>query len=131
MDSSTSSQVLPLYSKAGPEYTVKILIGANSEIQRAFCPCPAGNDGCCNHLTATLFAMEDIFNKSTNNKQTLSDQLPCISKPCTWNVPSKRKKKPTVIQEVEFEKHVSGKKRKDGKASANITPKELGTSHKQ
>ena len=111
MDSSTSSQVLPLYSKAGPEYTVKILIGANSEIQRAFCPCPAGNDGCCNHLTATLFAMEDIFNKSTNNKQTLSDQLPCISKPCTWNVSSKRKKNPTVIQEVEFEKHVSGKKK--------------------
>ena len=42
MDCSKSSQVLPLYSKAGPEYTVKILIGANSEIQRAFCPCPAG-----------------------------------------------------------------------------------------
>ena len=61
MDSSTSSQVLPLYSKAGPEYTVKILIGANSEIQRAFCPY-------------------------------------------------------TVIQEVEFEKHVYGKKRKDDKA---------------
>ncbi|CAH3040550.1 unnamed protein product [Pocillopora meandrina] len=64
--------------------------------------------------------MEDIFKKSANNKQTLSDQLPCISKPCTWNV-----------LKVQFEKHVYGKRRKDDKASTNITPSELGASHKQ
>ena len=35
----------------------------------------------CNHLTTTfnLFAMEDIFIKSTNNEQTGNDQLPCTS----------------------------------------------------
>lgn len=81
---------------------------ANSEIEKAFCPCPAGNDGCCNHLAATLFALEDIFIKSTNNEQTQNDQLRCTSKPCTWNVPSKRKQEPTAIQEVEVEKHVYG-----------------------
>ena len=32
------SQVLPSYSKIGPPYAVKIIICANSEIQKAFCP---------------------------------------------------------------------------------------------
>ena len=80
------SQVQPSYSKGGSVYAVKIIIRANSEIQKAFCPCPAGNDGRCNHLAATLFAMEDIFNKTVNIKETDTDQLPCTSKPCTWNV---------------------------------------------
>ena len=77
------SQVQPSYSKGGSVYAVKIIIRANSEIQKAFCPCPAGNDGRCNHLAASLFAMEDIFNKTVNMKETDTDQLPCTSKPCT------------------------------------------------
>lgn len=51
------SQVQPSYSKGGSVYAVKIIIRVNSEIQKAFCPCPAGNDGRCNHLAASLFAM--------------------------------------------------------------------------
>lgn len=75
--------------------------------------------------------MEDIFIKSTINEQTQNDQLPCTSKPCTWNVPSKRKQEPTPIQEVKFEKHVYDKKRKDGKASTNTAPKEVGATHRK
>ena len=75
------SQVQPSYSTNGPVYAVKIVIHNNSEIQKAFCPCPAGNDGRCNHLAATLFAMEDIFNKTANQKEPESDQVPCTSKP--------------------------------------------------
>ena len=62
------SQELPSYSKTGPTHTVKVIIRANCKIQKAFCQCLAGNDGRCNHLAATLFAMEDIFIKSTNNE---------------------------------------------------------------
>jgi len=91
------SQVQPSYSKGGSVYAVKIIIRANSEIQKAFCPCPAGNDGRCNHLAATLFAMEDIFNKTVNIKETDTDQLPCTSKPYTWNVPGRRKQEPSTI----------------------------------
>ena len=71
------SQELPSYSNTGPTHTVKVIIRANCKIQKAFRPCPAGNDGRCNHLAATLFAMEDIFIKSTNNEQTQNDQPPC------------------------------------------------------
>ena len=104
------SQVQPSYSTNGPVYAVQIVIHNNSEIQKAFCPCPAGNDGRCNHLATTLFAMEDIFNKTANQKEPESDQVPCTSKPCTWNVPGKRKQEPTIIQDIKFQKHVYGKK---------------------
>lgn len=110
------SQVQPSYSKGGSVYAVKIIIHANSEIQKAFCPCPAGNDGRCNHLAASLFAMEDIFNKTVNMKETDTDQLPCTSKPCTWNVPKKRKQEPSTIQGVNFQKHVYGKESKAPRA---------------
>lgn len=71
------SQGLTSYSKIGPTCTVKVIIRANSEIQKEFCPCPGGNDGRFNHLVAILFAMEDIFIKPTNIEQTQNDQLPC------------------------------------------------------
>ena len=110
------SQVQPSYSKGGSVYAVKIIIHANSEIQKAFCPCPAGDDGRCNHLAASLFAMEDIFNKTVNMKETDTDQLPCTSKPCTWNVPKKRRQEPSTIQGVNFQKHVYGKESKAPRA---------------
>ena len=100
------SQVQPCYSKGGSVHAVKIIINANSEIQKAFCPCPAGNDGRCNHLTASLFAKEDIFNKTVNMKETDTDQLPSTSTPCPGNVPKKRKQEPSTIQGVNFQKHV-------------------------
>ena len=75
--------------------------------------------------------MEDIFIKSNKNEQTGNDQLPCTSKSCTWKVTSKWKQEPTAIQELKFEKHVYGKKRKDWKASTNTAPKEVGAPHRQ
>lgn len=102
------SQVMPSYSTRGPVYAVKIILQANSEIEKAYCPCPAGNDGRCNHLAATLFAMEDTCKKTI----TTEDNTPCTSKPCTWSVPKKRKQEPTTIQSLKFVKHVWGKKEK-------------------
>ena len=75
--------------------------------------------------------MEDIFINLTKSKQTENDQLPCTSKPYTWNVPSKRKHEPTAIQEVKFEKHIYGKKRKDDKTSTKTASKEMGAPNKQ
>lgn len=88
---------------------------------------PAGSDGRCNHLAATLFAMEDIFINLNKSKETENDQLPCTSKPCTWNVPIKRKHEATAIQEEKFEKHIYSKTRKDDKTAS----KEMGAPNKQ
>ena len=51
-----------------------------------------------------------------NMKETDTDQLPCTSKPCTWNVPKKRKQEPSTIQGVHFQKHVYGKESKAPRA---------------
>ena len=52
------SKVLPSM-KNGKVYTVKIILSLNGTITTAFCCCPAGVDGHCNHLAATLFSLED------------------------------------------------------------------------
>ena len=43
-------------------YTVKVVLHPSGDIAKACCGCPAGVDGRCNHLAATLFAIEDHWN---------------------------------------------------------------------
>lgn len=104
------SQVMPSYSKSGRVYCVKMIIKANSHIHKAYCPCPAGVDGRCNHLAATLFAIEDMSGKADSISRN-TDELPCTSKPCVWSVPKKRHSEPTPINAVKFAKHVWEKKK--------------------
>ena len=50
-------------------------------------------DGRCNHLAATLFAIEDHWNNvhcdidSAVSQQQVT--VPCTSQPCQWNLPKK------------------------------------------
>ncbi len=97
--------------KKGKVYTVKVILSLNGDISNAFCRCPAGVDGRCNHLAATLFSLEDktsmVAAKGINKTP---ENLPCTSKPCTWNAPAgKRKLEPQPIQSVKFQKHEYGK----------------------
>ena len=108
------SKVLPSMKK-GKVYTVKIILSSNANITTAFCCCPAGVDGRCNHLAATMFSLED--KTSMDNCMAAAEaisktpeNIPCTSKPCTWNVPAgKRKLEPQPIQSVKFCKHEYGK----------------------
>ena len=97
-------------------YTVNIIIKASGHISKAMCGCPAGVDGRCNHLAATLFAIEDKFqdeSQGDSNNSSKDNELPCTSKPCSWNDPSrKRKLENCAIQSIHFEKHEYGKKAK-------------------
>ena len=102
------SQVMPSYARTGAAYTVKIIVEASGNILKAQCPCPAGVDGRCNHLAATLFAIEDSQSKPQSTGA--SENVPCTSKPCKWSVPPKHRAQPTKIQETKFEKHIFKKK---------------------
>lgn len=115
------SHVMPSYSKTGPVYAVKFIVRANSSISKAYCPCPAGIDGRCNHLAATLFAIEDMGRKLDTAKQSESaSDVPCTSKPCAWSVPRRKPAEATTIQSVTFEKHIWGKtKRKRDNSSCD------------
>ena len=102
------SKVLPSMIKT-KIYTANIIIRANGDILSAVCGCPASVDGRCNHLAATLFAIEDQFLRESQalaQRPAQAPDLPCTSKPCSWNVLSrKRKVEPQPIQSVKFQKH--------------------------
>lgn len=69
---------------------------------RAHCKCPAGIDGRCNHVAATLFALE----QHCKEKQTIIDSNEsCTSKPCKWSVPRKRKGPVPPIKQINVVKH--------------------------
>ena len=53
--------------------------------------CPAGIDGRCNHVTATLFTLEEFFKQSKAPvNPSLTPAISCTSKSCVWNVPKKK-----------------------------------------
>ena len=53
------SQVMPSMKKQPISYSCFITLSHGAEIKRAYCQCPAGMDGRCNHVSATLFALEE------------------------------------------------------------------------
>lgn len=103
-------------------YSVKVVVDESSCVQQASCECPAGVDGRCNHLAATLFMLESLDgneNKENSKSHEQSPNIPCTSKPCTWNVP-KRAEKALPIQEMKFVKHGWGKKIHQPKNLVNL-----------
>jgi hypothetical protein len=111
---------MPSYSKSGPVHGVRIIFKLNSDIYKAYCSCPAGFDGRCNHLAATLFAIEDMCGQPDSTKRTDNgEDIACTSKPCAWSVPRKRQIESAPIQTLKFEKHVWGKKKANSKTKSN------------
>ena len=82
------ANVLPSMKK-GKLYSVWIVLSEHTaRVEKAFCICPAGLSGCCNHVTATLYCMEDYFHLGLNE----DDKKGCTEKLQTWNKP-----KPTKV----------------------------------
>lgn len=75
-----------------------MIINASSQVKQAVCPCLSGNDGRCNHLAATLFAMEDACKKAAGTTTESEDELPCTSNPCKWSIPKIRKEELTRLK---------------------------------
>jgi len=101
------SQVLPSMKKSSV-YTCYIVISSIGFVLQGKCGCPAGVDGRCNHVAATLFAMESLHKKNSNVEQS---DVSCTSKTCKWSVPSKRKGPVQPINTMKFSKHVHGKEK--------------------
>lgn len=81
------ASVLPSM-KEDKMYSVRIILSDHTaHIEQAFCVCPAGLSGCCNHITATLYCIEDYFRSGLNE----DDQKGCTEKLQTWNQPRRKK----------------------------------------
>ena len=103
------SQVLPSMKKT-VLYNCYIVFNKCGSVMTAFDGCPAGIDGRCNHVTSTLFALEEFFKQSKAPvNPSLTPATSCTSKPCVWNVPRKRKIDNLPIAQVKFRKHQHGK----------------------
>ena len=92
------SQVIPSMKKS-TVYTCFITFSSVGVVLHGKCGCPAGLDGWCNHMAATLFGLDSLYKKKIA-KQSETD-VSCTSKACSWSVPSKRKDPVQPISEME------------------------------
>ena len=58
-----SSNVLPSMRKDRICKVFVLLHQSSGKIFKAYCSCPAGLSGCCNHTTATLYCLEDYIHR--------------------------------------------------------------------
>ena len=99
------SQVFPSMKK-NLIYQCNIVMSSIGVVLKSYCGCPAGIDGRCNHVSATLFALDEYCKE----REKMSEES-CTSKPCRWNVPKKRKGPVTPIPAMSFQKHDNSKRR--------------------
>ena len=95
------SKVMQIFPsmKRSAVYTCYILISSFLYMLGAKYGCPAGIDGRCNHVAATLFALEDP------NENSEAGEVSCTSKSCRWSVPPKRQMPVKPIFATKFRKH--------------------------
>jgi len=55
------SSVLPSMRKNKMYNVFIVVLTFTVQVKIAFCICPAGLSGCCNHVTATLYYIEENF----------------------------------------------------------------------
>ena len=94
-------------------YNCYIVFNNCGSVVTAYDGCPAGVDGRCNHVTSTLFALEEFLKQTKGPKGLVNPSLTparsYTSKPCVWNVPRKRKVDNLPLVQVKFKKPQDGK----------------------
>ena len=100
------------------KYKVKMVVQNNGipKILTAECDkiCPAGKSGCCCHVMAVIWKLDEISRKNTVEQV---DNRSCTSKPRKWGIPGKRtvQHNPVMSQKLFKPRHASdtsGRKRR-------------------
>ena len=100
------------------KYKVKMVVqnNGNSKILAAECDkiCPAGKSGCCCHVMAVIWKLDEISRKNTVQQV---DNRSCTSKHRKWGIPGKRtvQHNPVMSQKLFKPRHASdtsGRKRR-------------------
>ena len=81
------ASVLPSMKKDKMYNVFTVLSKLSAKVKTAFCVCPAGLSGCCNHITATLYCVEDYFRSGMDEE----DKKGCTEKLQAWNQPRSKK----------------------------------------
>ena len=81
-----TTKVLPSMRK-DRVYAVTIVIReSTSLVATAYCTCIAGLSGCCNHVTGTLYCLEDYIHKGLQEEERKG----CTERLQNWNPPRKQ-----------------------------------------
>ena len=62
-------------------YNVSIFIHESARVADACCSCPAGLSGCCSHVTAVLYCLEDYVHSGLQD----NEQKGSTERLQTWN----------------------------------------------
>ena len=101
------AKVLPSMVK-NKVYCVHICLTSDGHIHTAYCVCPAGLAGCCNHVAALIYALEEFVRLGLREES----RLPCTSKLQRWNKPRQRHVAPSRVISVFVEKEEFGKRKR-------------------
>ena len=76
-------------------YHARVCLERNVLVDVAFCVCTAGLAGCCNHIAAFLYALEELVHLGLREES--DSPTSCL---CTWNRPRSRKFLPCRVEDV-------------------------------
>lgn len=103
-----TATVLPSMRKDRVYFATIIMRESNARVVTAYCTCPAGLSGCCNHTTATLYCLEDYVHLGLREVERLG----CTERLQKWNQPKKRNIEPRPTDDVWPHKTVYGKEKR-------------------
>ena len=109
------SSVLPSM-KMNKMYNVFIVVSTlTAQVKVAFCVCPAGLSGCCNHVTATRYYIEEYFRLGMDEE----DRKGCTEKLQAWIQPRSMKVDARPTDLVRLTKKVYGVEKRPKLCSVN------------
>jgi len=109
-----SAVVLPSMKK-DRVYNVTIFVHQFARISHACCSCPAGLSGCCNHITATLYSLEDYVHSGLQDDELKG----CTDRLQTWNIPRHLGADPRPTDEIQLSKKQYGVEKRVKKHRVN------------
>jgi len=109
-----SAVVLPSMRK-DRVYNVTIFVHQSARVTHACCSCPAGLSGCCNHITATLYSLEDYVHSGLQDDELKG----CTERLQTWNIPRHLGADPRPTDEVQLSKKQYGVEKRVKKHRVN------------
>ena len=103
-----AAKVLPSMRKDRVYHVIIAIHESTARAITACCSCPAGLSGCCNHITATLYCLEDYVHSGLQD----DEQIGCTDRLQTWNQPRKRNVDARPTDEVTLTKEEYGLKKR-------------------
>jgi len=99
-----TAKVLPSMKKNRMYRVVIIICETSVKVSTAYCSCPAGLAGCCNHISATLYCLEDYISQRLYE----DEEKGCTERLQVWSQSKPPNVEPRPTDEVKLTKHVYG-----------------------